>query len=68
MTNDWRAALSYLERRHPTRWRRHQVTELTGKDGGPIRTEQGPALDLSKLNDDELQRLEELCERATEAS
>jgi hypothetical protein len=67
MTGDWRAALAYLERRHPARWRRHQSTELTGKDGGPIRTEHGSGLDLSKLSDEELRQLEELCERAAEA-
>ena len=66
MSDDWRAALAYLERRHPVRWRRHQTTELTGKDGGPIRAEHGSGLDLSKLNDEELRVLEELCERAAE--
>src|SRR5262245_23417826 len=28
MGEDWRAALAYLERRHPNRWRRRQTTEL----------------------------------------
>src|SRR3954453_21116280 len=30
MPNDWRAALAYLERRHPARWRRHSSTEISG--------------------------------------
>lgn len=65
MPDDWRAALAYLERRHPERWRRRQTTELTGKGGGPIQTDQRPPLDLTKLTDDELQILEELHERAS---
>jgi hypothetical protein len=67
MPDDWRAALAYLERRHPERWRRHQTTELTGKGGGPIRTDHRPALDLTKLTDEELALLEELHERAAAA-
>src|SRR4051794_22477989 len=35
MNDDWRAAIAYLERRYPGRWRRHSSTELTGPDGGP---------------------------------
>ena len=65
MNADWRAALSYLERRHPARWRRHHSTELTGKDGGPIRTERVSEVDLSKLSDEELNLLEEMMSRAT---
>jgi transposase len=65
MGEDWRAALAYLERRHPGRWRRHTSTELTGKDGGPLRTESTPAIDLKNLTDEELRLLEEMSERAT---
>ena len=65
MAEDWRAALAYLERRYPGRWRRHTSTELTGKDGGPIQTEALPAIDLKKLTDNELRQLEEMSERAT---
>jgi transposase len=65
MGEDWRAALAYLERRYPGRWRRHTSTELTGKDGGPLRTESTPAIDLKKLTDQELRLLEEMSERAT---
>lgn len=64
MPQDWRAAITYLERRYPARWRRRQLTELTGADGGPIQTSHA-ALDLSKLSDEELALLEELSERAS---
>jgi hypothetical protein len=60
MSDDWRAAATYLERRHPERWRRRSTTELTGKDGGPITTESEHRLDLSTLTDDELRILERL--------
>ena len=59
---DWRAALAYLERRFPARWRTQQRMELTGADGGPIRSAHG--LDLSKLSDAELELLERLRARA----
>src|SRR4051812_18697193 len=52
MPEDWRAALAYLERRHPGRWRRRQTTELTGPDGGPIRADAGRAPDLRKLSEE----------------
>ena len=64
MPDDWRAALAYLERRHPQRWRRHQSTELTAKDGAPLTPERPATLDLTKLSDDELAFLEELQRRA----
>lgn len=64
MGEDWRAALAYLERRHPARWRARTQTELVGRDGGPIQT-QHTQLDLSRLSDDELTVLEELTRRAT---
>lgn len=35
--NDWRAAMTYLERRHPARWARRQNVEVTS-NGEPIRT------------------------------
>ncbi|HEY4897587.1 MAG TPA: transposase [Solirubrobacteraceae bacterium] len=64
MGEDWRAALAYLERRYPGRWRRHTSTELTGRDGGPIQTEVATAIDLRNLTDEELRLLEEMSERA----
>lgn len=33
---EWRAALAYLERRHPQEWGRVHRLEMTGKDGGPV--------------------------------
>ena len=64
MADDWRAAITYLERRYPARWRRQQTTELVGGDGGPIRTETSKAIDLKELNDEELRFLASLYERA----
>src|SRR5215204_5956851 len=34
---DWRAAMTYLERRHPGRWARRQSMDVTSR-GQPIRT------------------------------
>jgi hypothetical protein len=67
MPDDWRAAIAFLERRYPSRWHRQTTTELTGKDGGPIRTkvEQLP-LDLSDLSDEELRVLEKLNARTND--
>ena len=36
----WQAAAWKLERRNPDAWGRHQYTEMTGADGGPIKYEQ----------------------------
>lgn len=33
---DWRAALEYLQRSFPERWKHRSAVEATGKDGGPI--------------------------------
>jgi hypothetical protein len=63
MSEDWRAALAYLERRHATRWRPRNQTELVGKDGGLIQT--AHSLDLTRLSDTELATLEELTNRAS---
>ena len=65
MAEDWRAALAYLERRHPARWRRQQVTELTGKDGAPLWGDAAPALDLSGFTDEELATFQALSDRAS---
>jgi hypothetical protein len=63
-----RIALAFLERRFPKRWRRHQTSELVGRDGGPIQTEQSPPLDLSRLSNEELAELRRLYERAAPES
>lgn len=55
---DWRAAAWRLERTMPERYGR-RVVEVTGKDGGPVRT-----MDLTKLATDELEKLEQLAEKA----
>jgi len=36
---DHKAAVTFLERRHPQRWRQHVSTEMTGPEGGPIQTQ-----------------------------
>jgi hypothetical protein len=63
MADDWRAAIAYLERRHPVRWRSRQQTELVGPGGGPLQTQH--TIDLSRLSDGELEVLEELTRRAS---
>ena len=54
--DDWRAAMAFLQRRFPDRWQKRQATEITGKNGGPIKTESETQLDLKRLSDDELSR------------
>lgn len=41
----WQAAMTYLERRNPGRWRRRDAVEHSGEGGGPLKTENdlGPA-------------------------
>ena len=63
MSDDWRAALALIERRHPERWRRRETTELTG-EGAPAARGRSSSLDLSRLSDDEVRKLEELIARA----
>ena len=63
MPDDWRAAMTYLERRHPDRWRRRQTTEVTGVDGGPAGTG-APQIDLTTLSEEDLKALEEIYARA----
>jgi hypothetical protein len=36
---NWRAAAFILERRHPDRWTKKIRTEVSGPDGGPVKTE-----------------------------
>lgn len=33
---DWRAAMTYLERKYPKRWARREVREVGGIGGGPV--------------------------------
>ena len=60
----WQAAAWYLERKHKDRWANKQIQEHTGKDGGPIKT-QNVEVDLSKLSDEELEQYEQLTSKAT---
>jgi AcrR family transcriptional regulator len=62
--DNWRAALAYLERRHPERWRRRQTNEIVGLGGGPVQGEQLLRIDPSRFSDDELELIRALWERA----
>jgi hypothetical protein len=39
MPDDWRAAKEYLARRFGDRWGDRQRVEMTGKDGGPVKSQ-----------------------------
>lgn len=68
---DWRAAMTYLERKFPYRWGRKERMEAeiqhSGKDGGPIQSEVNIDFDLSKLTDQELQDFERIVEKLSES-
>lgn len=68
MPEDWRAAIAFLERRFPTRWRRRTSAEISGPGGGPIETRAKSTLDLSLLTDQDLQTLEDIHARASRSS
>ncbi len=51
-----------LKARRPDKYRERVTTEHTGKDGGPIQT-----VDLTRLSDDQLERLAEILGSATQA-
>jgi transposase-like protein len=42
---DWKAAMTYLERKFPERWSRSERRVLTGEDGGPVRITEEAFLD-----------------------
>ncbi len=48
---NWKAAMVFLERRFPDRWRRRTSHEVTGRDAGPISVE----AKLAAMSDVELQ-------------
>jgi hypothetical protein len=68
MLEDWRAAIAFLERRHPSRWRRQTSAEISGPGGGPIETRAKSTVDLSLLTDDELQLMEAIHARVSRNS
>lgn len=67
--DDWRAAMTYLERKFPDRWGRKERVEASiehsGKNGGPIKTEQ--TINLDTLSDQELAALESILEKSAES-
>lgn len=38
-SGNWIASMTYLERRHPERWKRRDAVEHTGPGGGPMKVE-----------------------------
>lgn len=68
MPEDWRAAIAFLERRFPSRWRRQTSAEISGPGGGPIETRTKSTVDLSALTDEDLRVLEEIHARASRTS
>ena len=67
ISQDWRAARDFLARRFPERWADRSRVELTGRDGGPVRTADAEP-DLSRLTVEELTALEALSEKIHPAS
>jgi transposase len=68
MGDDWRAALAFLERRHPGRWGKRTTTELTGPNGGPVKTENSHRVDLTALSNEQLEQLEVIHEQLAAAA
>lgn len=68
MPKDWRAAITFLERRYPSRWRRQTSSEISGPGGGPIETRGKSSVDLSLLTDEDLQLLEAIHARISGTS
>lgn len=66
---NWQAAAWRLERKFPDRWGRKDkyALEHSGKDGGPIETSHKEELDLSNLTDKELEQLEQIITKSTDA-
>ena len=62
--SDWKAALAFLERRFPARWRRQQTNELVGPGGGPLQTEQLLGLNTSQFSIEDLELVQTLFDRA----
>jgi transposase-like protein len=61
---NWQADAWYLERRYPERWGKRIQQELSGPNGGPIKTESVTKHDLTKLSTDQLRTLRTLLAEA----
>lgn len=60
--NDWKAAMTMLERKWPERWARRSVVQIgTGKDADLMSAQE---MDLDKLSDSDLDQLASLLDRA----
>jgi hypothetical protein len=53
MPNDWRAAMTYLERRYPERWRRREHVDVASDDAAEIRRQ---IEEMKELDDPEVVR------------
>ena len=68
---NWQAAAWELERCYPDEYGKRIAAEVSGKDGGSIKTETEisgnikTAVDLSMLSDEELERLEQIVDKIT---
>jgi hypothetical protein len=54
-----------LKARRPDKYRERSTVETTGPGGGPVLTQTTHKLDLGKLSDDEMARLQHLTEKAS---
>lgn len=63
----WTAAAWWLERKHPERWGRRERIEHTGANGEPVQMQHEHKFDLSGLTDDQLESLETILHRLTDA-
>lgn len=50
MGRDWRAALAWLDRRHPADFKPHERVEISGPEGGPVEVENARDKLLKKLD------------------
>ncbi len=62
----WQAAAWKLERKFPNRWGRVHKVEMTGPEGGPIKTES--KMDLGKLSVEQLLQLREIVDIALDSN
>lgn len=64
MADNWQAAMTYLERKFPARWRRPQQHEHSGPNGQAIPVAATVKVDVSKLSDEDLELLDEIERKA----